>query len=96
MKRERLTKSVFQTFPDDKEPPASAMSKSLNSDSLEGKQKTVKFLSTAEVVGIDKISDRKISLISPEKLSQSGLSLPSSKSRGSSSSQLFTERDAVL
>ena len=96
MKRERLTKSVFQTVPDDKEPSASPMSKSLNSDNLGAKQATVKFLKTAEVVGLDKISDGKISLISPEKLSQSALSLPSSKSRGSSSSQLFSKRDAVL
>ena len=82
MKRERLTKSVIPTVQDDKEPSASPMSKSLNSDNLEGKQKKVKFLTTAEVVGIDKISDKKISQ-SPEKLSQSALSLPSRKSRGS-------------
>ena len=82
MKREHLTKSVISTVQDDKEPSAPPMSKSLNSDNLEGKQKKVKFLRTAEVVGIDKISDKKISQ-SPEKLSQSALSLPSSKSRGS-------------
>ena len=98
-KRERLTKSVIQTVQEDKEPSASAMpmSKSLNSDNLKGKEKKVKFLTTAEVVGIDKISDKKIS---PEKLSQSVLSLPSSKSRGSSSSKLFSKtlktKDAVL
>ena len=65
------------------------MSKSFNSDNLEGKQKKVKFLTTAEVVGIDKISDKKIYIQSPEKLSQSSaLSLPSSMSEGSSSSKL--------
>lgn len=91
MKRERLTKSVIQTVEDDKEPSASPMSKSVNSDNLEGKQAAVKFLRTAEVVGIDKISDKKISK-SPEKLSQSALSRPSSKSRGSSSPKLFSQR----
>ena len=59
------------------------MSKSLNSDNLEGEQKKVKF------VGIDKISDKKIQFQSPEKLSQSSaLSLPSSMSEGSSGSKL--------
>ena len=78
-----MTKSLFETDKDgdDKEPSASPMSKSLNSDNLEGEQKIVKF------VGIDKISDKKI-YQSPEKLSQYALSLPSSKSRGSSSSKL--------
>ena len=88
MNREKLTKSVFQTFQEDKEPSVAAtMSKSLNSDNLEGKQKRVKFLTAAEAVGIDKISDKKI-YQSPEKLSQYALSLSSSKSRGSSSSKL--------
>ena len=88
MKGERLTKSVFQTFQEDKEPSVAAtMSKSLNSDNLEGKQKRVKFPTAAEAVGIDKISDKK-KYQSPEKLSQYALSLPSSKSRGSSSSKL--------
>ena len=90
MNREKLTKSVFQTFQEDKEPSVAAtMSKSLNSDNLEGKQKRVKFLTAAEAVGIDKISDKKIYSQSPEKLSQtSALSLPSSMSEGSSSSKL--------
>ena len=90
-RRERMTKSLFERDKDrdDKEPSAPPMSKSLNSDNLEGKQKKVKFLTTAEVVGIDKISDKKIYLQSPEKLSQSSaLSLPSSMSEGSSSSKL--------
>ena len=89
--RERWTKSVIQTVEDDKEPSASPMSKSLNSDALGGKPKAVQFLSTAEVVGIDKISDKKISQ-SPEKLSQSALSLPSSQSRGSYCYKLFSQR----
>ena len=92
MKGEKFTKSVFQTFQEDKEPSvAVAMSKSLNSDNLEGKQKRVKFLTAAEAVGIDKISDKKISQ-SPEKLSQSALSLPSSQSRGSYCYKLFSQR----
>ena len=80
-----MTKSLFETDKDrdDKEPSASPMSKSLNSDNLEGEQKKVKF------VGIDKISDKKIQFQSPEKLSQSSaLSLPSSMSEGSSGSKL--------
>ena len=80
-----MTKSLFETDKDgdDKEPSASPMSKSLNSDNLEGEQKKVKF------VGIDKISDKKIQFQSPEKLSQSSaLFLPSNMSEGSSGSKL--------